>query len=195
MTRKLNLTARQVTALCKGAARAGYVPIVKIGDISIHLVPQDDAHVCGTTTTELDDELEEWERTVRDRLLRPILDVKSVLSRSDKEFRHSVETADQRATRHAKVQAQWKADLLCSELDHREHRAMSQLASRPDEPQHISTIAGAGSVTAHRLALRGFIEFTSSEKPPGATDIIALTPKGRKAFDELERMRGRRGYL
>lgn len=41
MTRALPLPARQVTALCKGAAKAGYIPEVKIGDVVIRLVPDD----------------------------------------------------------------------------------------------------------------------------------------------------------
>lgn len=43
MSRALALPARQVTALCKGAAKAGYVPEVKIGDVVIRLVPEDHA--------------------------------------------------------------------------------------------------------------------------------------------------------
>ena len=39
MTRAIPLPARQVTALCKGAAKAGYVAEVKIGDVVIRLVP------------------------------------------------------------------------------------------------------------------------------------------------------------
>jgi hypothetical protein len=39
MTRALALHARQVTALCKGAAKAGYIPEVKIGDVVVRLVP------------------------------------------------------------------------------------------------------------------------------------------------------------
>lgn len=39
MTRSLALHARQVTALCKGAAKAGYIPEVKIGDVVVRLVP------------------------------------------------------------------------------------------------------------------------------------------------------------
>lgn len=39
MTRALPLPARQVTALCKGAAKAGYIAEVKIGDVVIRLVP------------------------------------------------------------------------------------------------------------------------------------------------------------
>lgn len=43
MTRALALPARQVTALCKGAAKAGYIPEVKIGDVVIRLIPKADA--------------------------------------------------------------------------------------------------------------------------------------------------------
>lgn len=43
MSRALALPARQVTALCKGAAKAGYVPEVKIGDVVIRLIPADHA--------------------------------------------------------------------------------------------------------------------------------------------------------
>lgn len=43
MNRPLDLPARQVTALCKGAAKAGYVPEVKIGKVVIRLVPADQA--------------------------------------------------------------------------------------------------------------------------------------------------------
>lgn len=40
MTRTLDITQRQVEALCKGAAKAGYVPVVKIGKAFVSLVPE-----------------------------------------------------------------------------------------------------------------------------------------------------------
>lgn len=43
MSRALALPARQVTALCKGAAKAGCIAEVKIGDTVIRLIPKDDA--------------------------------------------------------------------------------------------------------------------------------------------------------
>lgn len=43
MTRCLALTARQVTALCKGAAKAGYIAEVRFGDVVVRLVPADHA--------------------------------------------------------------------------------------------------------------------------------------------------------
>ena len=41
MTRKLQLTARQVTAIRKGAAKAGFVPEFRFGEIAVKLVPAD----------------------------------------------------------------------------------------------------------------------------------------------------------
>ena len=40
MSKPLAITARQVTALCKGAAKAGYIPEIVMGDIVIRLVPE-----------------------------------------------------------------------------------------------------------------------------------------------------------
>ena len=39
MTRTLILPARQVTAICKGAAKAGFIAEVKIGDVVVRLIP------------------------------------------------------------------------------------------------------------------------------------------------------------
>jgi hypothetical protein len=39
MTRSLALNQRQVTALCKGAEKAGHVPVVEIDGIKVTLVP------------------------------------------------------------------------------------------------------------------------------------------------------------
>jgi hypothetical protein len=54
MTRALALPARQVTALCKGAAKAGFIPEVKIGDTVIRLVPNENAR----PAKQIDDEEE-----------------------------------------------------------------------------------------------------------------------------------------
>lgn len=40
MARRLDLPERQVTALCKGAAKAGYVPVIQVGNVLIRLVPE-----------------------------------------------------------------------------------------------------------------------------------------------------------
>ncbi len=41
--RALPIPARQITALCKGAAKAGFIAEVKIGDVVVRLIPNDDA--------------------------------------------------------------------------------------------------------------------------------------------------------
>lgn len=43
MTRALDLTQRQVRALCEGAKKAGYAPIVHIGKVVVTLVPEEHA--------------------------------------------------------------------------------------------------------------------------------------------------------
>lgn len=43
MTRKLLLTQKQITAICKGASKAGFVPIIETqGGISVRFVPASD---------------------------------------------------------------------------------------------------------------------------------------------------------
>lgn len=39
MTRQLDLTQRQVRALCEGAKKAGCVPVIQIGNMVVRLVP------------------------------------------------------------------------------------------------------------------------------------------------------------
>ena len=45
MTRPLPLPERQVTALAKGAAKAGCIAEVKIGDVVVRLIPKSEAMV------------------------------------------------------------------------------------------------------------------------------------------------------
>jgi hypothetical protein len=63
MPKPLALPARQVAALCKGAAKAGFVAEVKIGDVVIRLVPKENATkpLDGNTEADLDNELAEFE--------------------------------------------------------------------------------------------------------------------------------------
>ena len=52
MTRALALKQKQVTAICRGAAKAGFVAEVKIGDVVVRLIPANDAQA----KPEVDDE-------------------------------------------------------------------------------------------------------------------------------------------
>ena len=53
-SRALALPARQVTALCKGAAKAGCIAEVRIGDVVVRLVPEHHAQ----KVLEQDEEIE-----------------------------------------------------------------------------------------------------------------------------------------
>lgn len=41
MNRPLAITQRQVRAICEGARKAGYAPILEIGKVVIRLVPEE----------------------------------------------------------------------------------------------------------------------------------------------------------
>lgn len=43
MSRPLDLTQRQVRALCEGARKAGYAPVVQIGNVLVRLIPEEHA--------------------------------------------------------------------------------------------------------------------------------------------------------
>lgn len=67
MTRALDLTQRQVRALCEGAKKAGYAPIVQIGNTLVRLVPEEhaipeqpDSRIDRLTEPENFDTLEEY---------------------------------------------------------------------------------------------------------------------------------------
>ncbi|MEQ1950972.1 hypothetical protein [Mesorhizobium sp. CN2-181] len=40
-SRKLDLTQRQIKALCKGAKEAGYTPVIQVGNMLVRLVPEE----------------------------------------------------------------------------------------------------------------------------------------------------------
>lgn len=55
MTRALALKQKQVTAICKGAAKAGCIAEVKIGDVVVRLVPE---ALVAQDNRKIDDEVE-----------------------------------------------------------------------------------------------------------------------------------------
>lgn len=40
MTKRLAISARQVTAICQGAAKAGFIPEIVIDGVTVRLLPQ-----------------------------------------------------------------------------------------------------------------------------------------------------------
>lgn len=43
MSKRLDLTQRQIKALCEGAKQAGYAPVVQIGNVLVRLIPEQHA--------------------------------------------------------------------------------------------------------------------------------------------------------
>lgn len=57
MNRPLALTQRQIRAICEGAKKAGYAPILEIGNAVIRLIPEDRA-VIHAPANPVDEEVE-----------------------------------------------------------------------------------------------------------------------------------------
>lgn len=43
MTRALALSQRQVRAICEGAKKAGYAPVIQVGNMLVRLIPEEHA--------------------------------------------------------------------------------------------------------------------------------------------------------
>lgn len=43
MTAKLDITENQIKALCRGAEKVGYVPVIQIGKVFVRLIPEEHA--------------------------------------------------------------------------------------------------------------------------------------------------------
>lgn len=60
MSRPLALPERQVTALCRGAAKAGCIAEVKIGNVVVRLIPKSDIPEKPVDASNDDDLDAEW---------------------------------------------------------------------------------------------------------------------------------------
>lgn len=58
MSRALALSQRQVTALCKGAEKAGYIALVEVGNVVVRLIPE--KHAVHAQSSEKVDEEEDF---------------------------------------------------------------------------------------------------------------------------------------
>lgn len=58
MTKPIALPSRQVTAICRGAAKAGFVAEVKIGNIVVRLIPEGHAQENKGVDTPSNDDLD-----------------------------------------------------------------------------------------------------------------------------------------
>lgn len=201
MTRQLAITARQVTALCKGAGQAGYIPEVIIGNVTVRLVPERLARDLATVDEEpfLGRNLTEFGRG--HRRTEPIAPTSRKRDLGDplREYYDSIGfdpltmgDAD-RARLVREAEEKWKASIPGTPLGKRERQALAQLAAHGvGVAVHWSKIKNCGPDTKERLEARGFLKTENQTKFPDRIDTYILTEAGLREFKAQEE---KGGYL
>lgn len=199
MTRSLALSARQITAICKGAAKAGCVAEIIVNGMVVRLVPEAQAAkpTRATVPNELDDELEGWDDYYRrqnneatgpggypigsGRKGDPIQDWYDKLgfdprTMGESEMRQLQKVAEEK----------WKASIPGTPLQKREKQALQQLAAHgPNVPVDTAQIKNCGSDTQERLQARGYLETKPHHKYPDSVGSLILTDAGYAAYQAL----------
>ena len=192
MSRQLVLSARQITALCLGAKKAGYVPVIEIGGLLIRLVPIELAQ----QQSESDDDLEDWETFERrqetssfDGFREPIPDALQNYYRKIG-FDAATMTREDLRKLQARAEEDWKKELVTLPLNKRESGALTQLvAVGVGVPVHWSKIKNCACDTEERLITRGYIDTQKSKKFPDRTESYILTEAGYQAWESLSASR------
>jgi|GEM_PF-2323144 len=171
MPRKLDLTARQVTALCNGAAQAGYIPVVQIGDVTIRLVPEKmAAGLIGPGWGE-----------------RPINRIDQLLESRKGRFGSANKWKRESAAPHEPDEARWEEEPVGSPLNKRERDALQQLAvygiGVAVPWRHIQN---CGPATEERPLVRGFLETRPQAKYPDRIGAYVLTEAGLAAWEKIK---------
>lgn len=199
MTRKIALTARQVTAICKGAEKAGFVAEVRIGEVVIRLVPSDQLKPLqgqyDPDNPETFETLEQY-RAWRDRKASdfewpaPVIASRHT-ALADHYRKAGIDparlSADEQRRSQVKADAAWEEQLLKSALNSNEQRVLGFLAERSGARYTPSSVKGAGPDTTERLILRGFVEVSFQTKFPDRIKEIWATPNGVTAWTDLQR--------
>lgn len=197
MARKLDLSARQVTALCKGAAKAGFVAEVIIGGVVVRLVPER----LSRGVAELwrveekqspESPLEEWLNNRSEQRSRG--SNLAALERNERLNQHYDSIGFDPVTMGSKEYAplyraakeRWRASIPGTPIKKRERDALRQLSSYPSgELVKWDLVKNCGPDTIERLLARGFIETRPMEKFPDRIGYYVLTEAGRTAAEKL----------
>lgn len=196
MPRKLDLTARQITAICKGAARAGYTPIVEIGNIKISLVPNS-AVVPAQAEDQPSKRLMDYFPEVETRPSAPmkgrggypvIVDPSHPLKEYYDKLGFDPATMGQREMTelHDEAEAKWREEHVKTPLGSRERNALRQLAAHGvGVSVDWRQIKDCGHDTAERLSIRGFLETRPQAKYPDRIGAYVLTAAGLAAWEKI----------
>ncbi|RWE78102.1 hypothetical protein [Mesorhizobium sp.] len=204
MSKPIAITQRQITAICKGAARAGFIAEIIINGVVVRLVPE--AHAAklagGPSESDLDDELESWDEPKSGgRLNRtnntttgpggyplgsgrkgdPIQDWYDKLGFDPKTMGETEMRELQKI-----AEAKWRAAIPGTPLQKRERTALQQMVSfGANTPIHWSKVKNCGPDTTERLLARGFIETKPHPKHHESVEYLILTEAGKSAAEAL----------
>ncbi|PAQ10517.1 MAG: hypothetical protein E5X86_22720 [Mesorhizobium sp.] len=186
MTRALAISSRQITAICKGVSKAGFVAEVVINGAVVRLVPEGSAQSAASPS--VDERLDHMFDSSRERAtVQPPYDNAvsdyyrklgyNPRTMNDDDFRRLVGEAD----------ARWKAEIPTLPLNKRELEALRQLnAYGPNVPVLWSKIKNCGPDTTERLQARGFLETTPHPKDAQSVEFLVLTDAGQREAAKQE---------
>lgn len=200
MPKRLDITARQITAICKGAEKAGFIPEIKIGNASIRLVPASHAIDYPAEASDIPsdapfgDDLPDLGPSPRvQKRHEQSIDIPDPLHQFYKRIGFNPKTMN-----HAKLvelqnkaDEEWKASIPNRPIGKREADALEDL-SKHGVGVFVDwrEIKGCGPETEDRLVARGFIKTKNSRKFPDRIASYAITKAGMVAWKKIEQERG-----
>lgn len=196
VTRPLSISARQITAICKGAAKAGFVAEIIINGTLVRLVPEARASrpIGATVAKELDEELEGWDEYHRRQNIAAIGSRGYPLGSGRKgdpiqewydKLGFDPRTMGESEMRELQKAAEekWKASIPGTPLQKREKQAIQQLAAHgPNVPVDTSKIKNCGPETQERLKARAYLDTLPHKRYPDSVGFLILTDAGYAAF-------------
>lgn len=200
MTKRLDITARQVTAICEGAKKAGFIPEIKIGNAFIRLVPASQAMDYSVDPREIQSnapigrdlpDLGPSPRSQKHReqpsdILDPLHQFYKRIGFNPKTMNHAKLVELQN-----KADEEWKASIPNRPIGKREADALEDL-SKHGVGVFVDwrEIKGCGPDTEERLVARGFIQTRNSRKFPDRIASYSITKAGMDAWKKIEQERG-----
>jgi hypothetical protein len=152
MTRKLDISARQITAICRGAAKAGCVAELVINGTVVRLVPEGSAAKARSLDDELDDEWQQFQ----ERLEREEAEWKALVPGPRLNWRE--EKALAQLDRHGTGVVVGFEQIRGMGIDTAERlaaRGFVEIRSRSPESLDACALTDAGLVVARKLAGSG----------------------------------------
>ncbi|KXO74913.1 hypothetical protein [Brucella anthropi] len=196
MTKRLDITARQVTAICEGAKKAGCIPEIKIGNAYIRLIPQELLNEVSDENPYEDKSAGYIDYTLPDLSHSPKQkrsdDIPRELQRYYREIGFDPRTMGERerGELQKKAEQEWVTSVPGRPIGKRETDALEDL-SKHGVGVFVdwSGVRGCGPDTMDRLVARGFITTKNMQKYPDRIAGLILTKAGMAAWKKIERER------